>query len=289
MTVPVSGAVVVGYDASEPSKAAVDWAAADANRRGVDLVVVHAARRMKDVADAPGEEVADAIAEDGAARARKRVPDLQVHAIARRQGAAAALQELSAEAAVVVLGYRGRGRLAAGLIGSVAFTVSAHAQCPVLIVRGATEHLPGPDRPVVVGTDDSEFAAQAVAGAARLAASTDARLIIAGAWDVPEANPWSAAYLANVNATEDASRAAESEAVAAVERARESVLAEHPGLTVEVGTQRGRPEQVLADASEGAGVLVVGSRGHSDLVGLLLGSVSRAVLHTANCPVAVIR
>ncbi|KWU67751.1 hypothetical protein AWX17_27690 [Priestia megaterium] len=67
------------------------------------------------------------------------------------------------------------------------------------------------------------------------------------------------------------------------------VMAEHPGLTVEVGTQRGRPEHVLADASEGAGLLVVGSRGHSDLVGLLLGSVGRAVLHTANCPVAVIR
>lgn len=289
MTVPVSGAVVVGYDASEPSKIAVEWAAADADRRGVDLVVVHAARRLKGRDDAGGDEGADAIAEEGAERARERAPGLTVHAVARKQGPAAALQELSADAAVVVVGHRGRGRLAAGLVGSVAFTISAHAQCPVLVIRGNSEHLPGPDRPVVVGTDDSEFAAQAVAGAARLAASTDARLIIAAAWDVPEANPWSAAYLANVNATEDAAHAAETEAVATVERAREAVLAEHPGLTVEVGTQRGRPEHVLADASEGAGVLVVGSRGHSDLVGLLLGSVSRAVLHTANCPVAVIR
>jgi nucleotide-binding universal stress UspA family protein len=46
---------------------------------------------------------------------------------------------------------------------------------------------------------------------------------------------------------------------------------------------------VLIDESAGAQLLVVGSRGHAGLGGMLLGSVSQAVVHRARCPVAVVR
>jgi nucleotide-binding universal stress UspA family protein len=62
---------------------------------------------------------------------------------------------------------------------------------------------------------------------------------------------------------------------------------DHPNVgTVVV---RGRPAQVLISAAQGADLLVVGSRGHGALAGMLLGSVSEDVAAHAPCPVVVIR
>ena len=51
----------------------------------------------------------------------------------------------------------------------------------------------------------------------------------------------------------------------------------------------GHPAQALVEASAGAQLLVVGSRGHGGFVGMLLGSVSGYVIAHASCPVLVIR
>ena len=66
-------------------------------------------------------------------------------------------------------------------------------------------------------------------------------------------------------------------------------LADVEGLDVCWQPVHARPEAVLARASTGADLLVVGSRGRGELTELLLGSVAAAVLHTAACPVVVVR
>jgi nucleotide-binding universal stress UspA family protein len=52
---------------------------------------------------------------------------------------------------------------------------------------------------------------------------------------------------------------------------------------------RDRPARVLVDQSADAQLIVVGSHGRGGVAGLLLGSVGHAVLHRADCPVAIVR
>jgi nucleotide-binding universal stress UspA family protein len=54
-------------------------------------------------------------------------------------------------------------------------------------------------------------------------------------------------------------------------------------------TVQGHPAQALVDASDGAELLVVGSRGHGGFTGMLLGSVSGQVLAHARCPTVIVR
>jgi nucleotide-binding universal stress UspA family protein len=64
---------------------------------------------------------------------------------------------------------------------------------------------------------------------------------------------------------------------------------DHPSVAASERVAEATPADALIDASRGADLLVVGSRGRSALAGLALGSVSTAVLHRAYCPVAVVR
>ncbi len=82
------------------------------------------------------------------------------------------------------------------------------------------------------------------------------------------------------------------------ERARAAAQEEVDKVASEVGGQRppsvtvraesGVPAEVLINASKGADMLVVGSRGSGGFSRLLMGSVSNQVAHHAACPVVII-
>jgi nucleotide-binding universal stress UspA family protein len=61
------------------------------------------------------------------------------------------------------------------------------------------------------------------------------------------------------------------------------------GLEVEWLAVPGNPAEVLIEASDGAALLVVGSRGVGGFKGLMMGSVSTQCVHHSHCPVLVVR
>jgi nucleotide-binding universal stress UspA family protein len=77
----------------------------------------------------------------------------------------------------------------------------------------------------------------------------------------------------------------------------EKALADAISSTVDPGSDvrvrghviEGNAAKVLLDASDGADLLVLGSRGHGGFAEALLGSVSQHCVHHAHCPVLVIR
>lgn len=289
--------LVVGYDGSPHSRAAVEWAAAEASRRGVELTVLYAADYvavpagpmlappdMRAWADETGEEMA----REGAEQAAKTAADVTVHTAARIGSPSRVLVEASTQAELVVVGSRGRGELAGALLGSVAFSVSAHAHCPTVVVRGDGMTVAGPDHPVVVGVDGSSAAAVALRFAVDAAARASAPLTVLTAWQGPAADGWADAYWSAIDPSmppgQAARAAAEQVAAAAVAAVRES----HVEIEVQSKVVSGRSAQALTAASRGAGLLVVGARGRGGFSSLLLGSVSHGAIHGAACPVVVV-
>ena len=63
----------------------------------------------------------------------------------------------------------------------------------------------------------------------------------------------------------------------------------HSTITIAPVVLEGHPAPLLVKASKGADLLVVGSRGHGEFAGMLLGSVSEHVVANGGCPVLVYR
>ena len=78
-------------------------------------------------------------------------------------------------------------------------------------------------------------------------------------------------------------------ALTVVRDALDAVEKNHPSLSTKGETVYGVPGPVLADLSEGASALVVGTRGRGQIVGAVLGSVSEYVLHHAHCVTTIVR
>ncbi|MER7520696.1 universal stress protein [Streptomyces sp. NPDC126499] len=134
---------------------------------------------------------------------------------------------------------------------------------------------------VVVGVDGSPESYGALRWALRHARLIGATVDAVAAYDVPGAIGWSAS---TVDAELDGRQARQDMA----EQLR-SALAEGDDVPVEEHVVRGHPAQVLIEASKGAELLVVGSRGRGGFARLLLGSVSGQCAAHAACPVVIVR
>jgi nucleotide-binding universal stress UspA family protein len=132
----------------------------------------------------------------------------------------------------------------------------------------------------VVGIDGSPASLEALEWAIRFTVATTLALEVVAAWDWPIS--LSLAPIAP-------NFAPEMSAEQMLDRMILQKRAEHPDLLIEGRVVQGDAAAVLEDASKGAALLVVSTRGHGEIVGLLLGSVSEHCVTHAHCPVVVYR
>ena len=133
---------------------------------------------------------------------------------------------------------------------------------------------------IVVGIDGSECSKEALRWAVRQAKFTGAALEAVMAWQYPlEFYGWAGPQDFDFGAA----------AQQALTGALDEVLGPDRPAGLQACAVEGHAAQVLVEASAGAELLVVGTRGHGGFADLLLGSVSTYCVHHAHGPVTVVR
>ncbi|HEY6957518.1 MAG TPA: universal stress protein [Candidatus Limnocylindria bacterium] len=188
---------------------------------------------------------------------------------------------------LIVVGSRGRGGIATGVLGSVSAEIIDRASCPVLVARRETLSK------VVLAEDGSAFAAAGGRALTGLPPFRGAEIRVVSVVDVPFpvvfADPGATGTAVEAfRAYEEAMpKLRRQHATYANERAK-SLVANGLSATAEQREGDAASEIIAAAREQNADCIVVGSRGQTGLRRLMLGSVARSVLFHAPCSVLVV-
>ena len=291
--VPNGGPLVVGFDGSEHAVLALSWAADEGRARKCPLIAVyiwHLPRVYGSYSLVPPDRV------DAAAMARQELSeaigklglrDIEIELVCRDGETVELLKSEAAqrEASMLVVGSRGHGGFTGLLVGSVSDELAQWPRQPLVVVRppsGSTRETAPGGRRIVVGVDGSSNSAVALRWALADAQIRGGSIDAVMAWSFPPADvrSWGRHDL---------------DALAKIERGGQEALAAQvadlgdlDAVEVRQATREGHPAQALLHEAEGADLLVVGTRGLAASERLRLGSTSRALLHHAHIPLAII-
>jgi nucleotide-binding universal stress UspA family protein len=281
--------IVVGVDGSPASRVAVDWGARDAAMRELPLTLVH-------VADAVGAPWVRTPLPPGFGRWQQHrgreflaeamqtadatgIESSSVRVEMYYSATVPTLVDLSKGADLVVMGRRAHGALG-NFLGSVSSGVVQHARCPVAVIHDEDPLMPNPAAaPVLVAIDGSPTSELATAIAFEEASNRKVDLVALHAW--------SDAGLSDYTDLD----------WPAIEASADDVLTEqlaqwqerYPDVNVKRLVVSGRPAHRIIEHSEHAQLVVVGSHGRGGFAGMLLGSVSAAVVQSVRMPMIVAR
>ncbi len=285
--------IVVAVDGSAASKVAVEWAASDAAIRREPITLVHVlpaplitmwpepprsrARRQEWHQQHGHQIIGDAVevVERSAAHEHVRVEHQVLSG-----NTLSTLIDLSKDAAMVVVGCRGRNAENRPILGSIPTGLIRHAHCPVAIVHDEVRPIvDSTTAAVLVGVDGSSASDLATAIAFDEASRREVGLIAMHSWG--EYGPYK---VPSIDWEQQFSEG-------------KTALAEHlapweqrySDVAVERRLVYGEPAYQLLAASESAQLTVVGSHGRGGFAGMLLGSVSSAVVQAVRTPVIVAR
>jgi nucleotide-binding universal stress UspA family protein len=283
--------IVVGVDGSESCQEALRWAIAEAKLHGEPVEALMAwgyldqhhvpaeARYFEpdydeaDARDALAQYVRDVLGPDA-------VGDVELRPTCDLP--ARALLAAGQDAAMLVVGARGRGGFASLLLGSVSQRVLHHATCPVAVIRSGQErNAESGEGRIVVGVDGSRNADAALRWAIAEGRRRDASVEVVHAWHMPFVAPYP--YVAAELDTATFEETARETLDQAIRRARPTEDDRVSKLVSLSG-----PSSLLLETAKGADLIVVGSRGLSASKAAVLGSVGHQVTLHATCPVIVI-
>ncbi|GHC91035.1 universal stress protein [Nocardiopsis terrae] len=293
----VTPKVMVGVDGSPTASAALAWAAAEADRRGWPLHAV-CALAMPLVASMyagstrfpPSEEITaqgHRVLGEASERVRELRPGVQVEEVLALEDPAAALLRRSGPEDLLVVGSRGLGAARSALDSSVSVRLAARAECPVVVVPVPEAAEPTEPHRIVVGVDGSEYSRRALDFALREAARVEGgSVVVVHSWWVQL--PFDPGSLVGGGWAPPSEELDERSRKMVAEMLEQVSGGETEGVEVSVVRSERPPAEAVVEAADDADLIVVGSRGRGSVRGLLLGSVSQSVLHSATVPVAVL-
>jgi nucleotide-binding universal stress UspA family protein len=291
------GAVVVGVDGTPRSHLALLWAAHEASLRGVLLRVVHVngdrhphrlGRTGSEAEHEAQAASAGALVDEEVGAAREGHPTLAVQGEVLEGPGPEALVEAAEAAGLLVVGARRHGPLARHRPGAVAGHCMRRANCPVVVVHGATEkgekgRSPSPDarreaRRIVVGIDGSPASDLALQWALEEGALRHVPVSAVHAWQPPPVGEF----------VVPPGEASERLAGVVVDDARAIAAASDRESGFDAAVKPGAPVPVLVDESRDSALLVIGGRGHRWFHEGVVGIVATRCADEAECPVVVV-
>lgn len=298
----MSRTITVGLDGSLESRAAAEWAAREAELRGMPLRLVHVWEPVPEpiveaahLAPEKQRRWSERIPRDVAERLRSRHPGVEVIVEPIPGGPMDVLPEVAKDTELLVLGSRGLSGLGGFLVGSVGMYVIARTETPVVLVRAGEwaadeyrKESPGTSpggaayRPVVLGLDTDNPDDTVIAFAFEEAARRGAALEVVHAWTLPVYY----AYALPGDPALGVERGGQ--AAADLSKVLRPWRAKYPDVEVIEASSSGSPANCVIDAARKASLVVVGRRIRRGPFGAHLGPVTHAVLHHATAPVAVV-
>lgn len=278
--------VVAAVDGSERNRAAVNWAAHEAAALGRELTLVTAVPDYLVPTPHFSVHTQDQEVLDMLTRVRDEVVDIlpeeSVHLEAVAGNAVDVLLSKADSAGLIVVGKRGLGGFTRMIVGSTSIALAGRSPVPVAIVPDSWDPAERVGRPVVLGIDLAKPDEEPIEAAFKRAERLGVILVAVHGWETPAVYSWDAATIAGAVTELDEDESTRFDEVLAFWRER------HPDVTVRAMRLHKHPAAAVLEAAQEAQVVVLGRHPAGIFGGFAFGSVARAVLHYAECPVVVV-
>ena len=278
--------VVVGVDGSDRNRSAVAWAAHEAAAHGCEIELVTAL--VDHVVSTPhfsvGRQDEETLAMLRSVRREVRhlVSEQAVDVVAAVGSPVEVMLQRAEHARLLVVGRRGLGGFTRAMVGSTSIGLAGRSPVPVAIVPDLWRQEEHVGEPLVLGIDPYEPDHRPLHLAFLRARRMALPLVAVHGWELPTVLAGDRAKVAET--AQEWERKAEDRFREVVSTWRER----YPEVDVRAVHVRDHPADAILDVAREAQLVVLGRHRTGFFGGLAFGSVARAVLHYAECPVLVV-